>query len=184
MLSLNYSISKEDYINYYTFVLWDAPANRKKRFTYYAKQVIPLLLFIIAFYYTGIFDRGSKFTLLILGFIFLTSLLSFIGVRSNTVTQAQKVVNDPNNTSIFLETKLIVAETGITTKDALTETMYQWNAIIKKQESKDYYFLFTSSIQALIIPKRIFNVDEKAQFEKLLSQYLSFDAEIGHLIKS
>ena len=184
MISLNYSISKEDYVNYYTFVLWDAPENRKKRTLYYIKQAIPLLLFIFAFYYTGIFERNSTFILVILGFIFLTSALSLFGVRSNTVKQGEKVANDPNNSSIFLETALTISETGISTKDALTETRYQWNSFIKKQESAAYYFLFTSSIQGLIIPKRIFNTDEKAQFEKLLSQHLSFDAEIGHLVKS
>ena len=184
MISLNYSISKEDYINYYTYVLWDSPANRKKRITYYTRQVIPLLLFIFAFYYTGIFDRSSRFTLLIIGAIFLTSVFSFVGVRSNTLRSAEKITDDPNNSSIFQEITMTVSETGIIAKNALVESSYQWKSFIKKQESKDYYFLFTSSIQAMIIPKRIFNKDERLQFEKLLSQQLSFDAEIGHLIKS
>jgi hypothetical protein len=64
------------------------------------------------------------------------------------------------------------------------ETRFQWKSFIKKQENREYYFLFTSSMQAVIVPKRVFkNTDEKIQFEKLLSQYLSFDAEIGHLVK-
>ena len=184
MISLNYSISKEDYVNYYTYVLWDAPANRKKRVTYYIKQLVPILLFIFAFYYTGLFERNGTFILLILAFILITSALSLFGVRSNTVKLGEKIANDPRNSSIFLETALTVSETGISTKDTLTETRYQWNSFIKKQENKDYYFLFTNSIQALIIPRRIFNADERSQFEKLLSQHLSFDAEIGHLVKS
>jgi len=184
MISLNYSISKEDYINYYTYVLWDSPANRKKRLSYYTRQVIPLLLFIAAFYYTGIFERNSRFTLLIIGAIFLTSLFSFVGVRSNTLRRAQKIADDPGNSPIFQQFALDVSETGLSVKGALSETRYQWKAFIKKQETKDYYFLFTSGIQAMIIPKRIFNKDERMQFEKLLSQHLSFDAEIGHLIKS
>jgi len=184
MISLNYSISKEDYVNYYTFVLWDGPANRKKRVIYYLRQLVPLLIFVFAFYYTGIFERNSKFTLLIIGFIFLTSILSFVGVRSNTAKRAHQITDDPGNSSIFNEMSMIVSETGIALRTDLIESKYQWKSFIKKQENKDYFFLFTSSIQALIIPKRIFNVSERAQFEKLLSQYLSFDAEIGHLMKS
>lgn len=185
MITLQYALTKEDYVNYYTYVSWDAPERKKKRFYYYIRQIIPIVLFIIAFYYTGIFERNSKFILLILAFIFLTSLLSLFNVRSNTVKQAEKVADDPGNSSIFLPISMIVSETGISTKDVLTETKFQWNAFIKKQESREYYFLFVSSMQALIIPKRIFNnADERIQFEKLLSQYLSFDAEIGHLIKS
>ena len=185
MISLQYAITKEDYVNYHTYVMWDAPQNRKKKINYYIRQITPLVLFIIAFYYTGIFERNSKFILLILGFIFLTSLLSLFNVRSNTVKLAEKVANDPNNSSIFQDTSMVISETGISTKDALAETKFQWNAFIKKQESREYYFLFVNSMQALIIPKRVFaNADERIQFEKLLSQYLSFDAEIGHLVKS
>jgi hypothetical protein len=185
MITLQYAITKEDYVNYYTYVMWDAPENRRKRINYYIRQVVPIILFIAAFYFTGIFERNSKFILLILGFLFITSLLSLFGVRSNTLRQAEKVTSDPNNSSIFLEMSMNVSETGISTKDAMTETKYQWTSFIKKQESRDYYFLFTSSIQALIIPKRVFNhAEERIQFDKLLSQYLSFEAEIGHMIKS
>ena len=184
MISLNYSISKEDYVNYYTYVLWDAPENRKKRITYYIKQLVPILLFILAFYYTGILERNSKFTLLILGVILVTSVLSLVGVRSNAVKRAEKITEDPNNSSIFGEMSLTISETGISIKAAFMESRYQWKSFIRKQENKDYFFLFISSIQAVIIPKRIFNAEERAQFEKLLSQQLSFDAELGHLVKS
>lgn len=185
MISLQYALTKEDFINYHSFVMWDAPENKRKKLIYYVRQMIPIILFSAAFYYTGIFDRNSKFILLIAAFILLTSLLSLFGIRSNTIKQAEKIANDPGNSSIFLETNLIVSESGISIKDILTETKFQWNAFIKKQESKKYFFLFTSSIQAIIIPKRVFkNEEEITQFNKMLSQHLSFEAEIGHLIKS
>lgn len=184
MITLQYAISKEDYINYYTFVMWDAPENRRKKINYYIRQIIPIILFIAAFYYTGIFERNSKFILLILVFIFITSLLSVFNVRSNTIRRAEKVANDPGNSSVFLDFSMIVSESGISTKNELMETRFQWKSFIKKQENREYYFLFTSSMQAVIVPKRVFkNTDEKIQFEKLLSQNLSFDAEIGHLVK-
>lgn len=185
MISLQYTLTKEDYINYHSFVMWDAPENKRKKIIYYARQLIPIIIFIAAFYYTGIFERNSKFIIIIAAFIILTSLLSLFGIRSNTIKQAEKIANDPNNSSIFLETNLIISDSGISVKDVLTETKFQWNAFIKKQESKKYYYLFTSSIQAIIIPKRVFkNADESDHFNKLLSQHLSFDAEIGHLVKS
>ncbi len=185
MISLQYAISKKDYINFFTYIMWDAPENRKKKTIYYTKQIVPLVIFILAFYFTGIFDRDSKFILLILGFIFLTSLLSLIGVRTNTMRQAEKFTDNPVNSSIFLPFTMVISVTGISIKSALIESKYQWNSFIKKQESEEYYFLFTSSVQAIIIPKKVFeHTEQRLQFEKLLSQQLSFDAEIGHLIKS
>lgn len=183
MVSLKYSLTKEDYINYYTYMWWDAPGRQKKRWLYYARQLFPLLLFFIAFYYTGLFDRSGNFILLIFGLLFATSMLSFIGVRSNTMRQAEKITDDPENASMFLEITATISETGFTMKDELQETKIQWKAFTKKLESKNYYFLFLNSIQAIIIPKRIFiSPEQKAQFERLLTQYLSFEADVSHLI--
>ena len=185
MITLNYALTKEDYVNYYTYVTWDAPENRKKRMIYYGKQIVPILLFLSAFYYTGLFQRNSLFIMVIAGFLLLTTLLSLMSVRSNSVRVAEKVADDPSNSSIFLETELTFSETGITIKDEMKETRYQWKAFVKKQESNLYYFLFLNAIQAVIIPKKqLPNAELKSQLDKLLAQQLSFDAELGHLLKS
>jgi hypothetical protein len=185
MVSLKYSLTKEDYINYYTYVMWDAPGNKRKRILYYSKQLLPILIFFFAFYYTGLFDRPGKFIFIIAGFLVLTSLLSFFGVRTNTMKQAEKVADDSGNSSIFIPLIVNASESGISVKDELKEIHYQWAAIIKKLESQNYYFLFHNSIQAIIIPKRAFTSPaDKLQFEKLLAQYLSFDADVSHLLKS
>lgn len=184
MVSLRYALTKDDYSNYYTYVMWDAPVNKKKRVIYYTRQVMPLLIFLVAFYYTGLFNRPGNFILMIAGFFILTSFLAFFGVRNNMMKQGEKVANDPDNSSVFLNLEVTVSDTGLTVKDELKEVRYQWMAFIKKLESQNYYFLFHNSIQAIIIPKRVFrNAEEKTKFEKLLNQYLTFDADISHLLK-
>ena len=184
MVSLKYTLLKEDYVNYYAYVLWDAPGNRKKRILHYAKQLVPIGLFLFAFYYTGILDRSSRFVLLIMAAILITALLSLFGLRSIMLKQGKKIADDPGNSSIFLETQLLANESGIILKDSLKELRYGWAAFIRKEENAACYMLFTSSLQGIIIPKRVFDANEKAQFDKLLAQYLSFDADLGHLVKS
>jgi hypothetical protein len=185
MVSLKYSLTKEDYVNYYTYMWWDAPGKQRKRLLYYVRQLLPLLLFFIAFYYTGLLERSGRFILITFGLLLATTLLSFIGVRTNTMRQAEKITEDPENASFFLEVTAIVSETGISMKDELQETKFQWRAFTKKLESRNYYFLFINSMQALIIPKRIFNSpEEKLQFERLLTQYLSFEADVSHMLKN
>ncbi len=104
--------------------------------------------------------------------------------RINAKKQAEKITEDEDNRSFFLETTYDITDAGITRKDENIETKYQWNAFVRKEENAAYYFLFTSAIQAIIFPKRVFKtVEDKKQFEKLLSQHLSFDAEVGHWIK-
>ncbi len=184
MLSLKYTLLKEEYVNYYTYVLWDAPGNRKKRLLHYAKQLVPIGLFLFAFYYTGILDRSSRFVLLIMAALLITALLSLFGLRSVILKQGKKIADDPGNSSIFQETQLLANESGIILKDNLKEIRYAWAAFIRKEENAACYMLFTSSLQGIIIPKRVFDAAEKAQFDKLLAQYLSFDADLGHLAKS
>ena len=185
MVTFKYALTKEDYANYYTYIKWDAPGNRKKRLMHYTRQLLPIALFIAAFYYTDLLGRQSTSVLLVAGLLIITALLSVIGVRTTTMKQAEKIADDPDNASIFQEVTGIASETGITLKGEQIETRYQWSCVIKKLESQNYYFLFINAMQAIIIPKRVFNSPgEKLHFEKLLSQHISFDAELSHLIKS
>ena len=159
--------------------------NKKKRSLHYLKQSGSIVLFTALFYYTGLFNRSSYFAFIVIAFILLTSILTITGVRSSIVTQAQKITDDPDNSSIFIPTTVIIGETGISLHDEFSERKFRWAAFIKKQENSDYYFLFYNSLEAVIIPKRVFRSDEdKILFDKLLVQFLSFDAEIGYLIKN
>lgn len=180
MVVVKYALTKEDYANYYTYMTWDSPANKKKRLRYYVRQLVPVILFAAAFYYTGLFRRPGNFILLIAGFLVLTTFLSLIGMRANTVKLAEKLSEDPENSSIFLEGTLTATDTGLVLKDEVSETRYNWRGIIKKLESANYYFLFTSGVQAIIVPKRVFQHSlQKAEFEKLLGQHLSLEADLS-----
>lgn len=98
---------------------------------------------------------------------------------------AEKIARDPGNEMMFREHNLQASDNGLVLQDPTIETRYQWKAFTKKLESQEYYFLFLNNIQALIIPKRVFtDPGQQARFDKLLSQHLSLDAEVGHLIKS
>ena len=184
MISVKYALDKEDYINYYTYVMWDAPEKKKSKLKFYLRQAGINGLVIAVLFYTDIFKYNRLYLYIYLGILTATTALQILSARSNVKKQAEKIATAENNYSIFLETHASISETGIALKDELSETKFQWKAFVKKQENADYYFLFTNSIQAIIFPKRIFKTaEEKSQFQKLLSQYLSFEAEVGYLIK-
>lgn len=185
MLTLHYALTKEDYSNYYSFVAWDAPGKHKKRSLYYLRQIGTIVLFTAVFYFTGLFDRSSMFAFVVIGFILLTSIVSMTGARSAIVGQADKISDNPENSSIFLINNVTISETGILLQDEYTERKFRWPAFIKKQENGAYYFLFYNASEAVIIPKKVFkSAADKALFDGLLVQFLSFDAEVGYLIKN
>lgn len=184
MISVRYALTKDDYINYYLHMMWDAPERKKARLRSYSRQVL-LNAGIIAFLlYTDVF-RYSPYTLYIyIAVLVFITAMQLLNARINIKKQAEKLANNKDNQSFFLEAHLDISEAGIIRKDEQQESKTLWKAFIKKQETDDYYFLFTSAIQAFIIPKRILKTtEEKQQFEKLMLQQLSFDAEVGHLIK-
>jgi c-di-AMP phosphodiesterase-like protein len=184
MLSLHYSISKDDYINYYTYVMWDSPDKRKKHFFYYGQQLLTNAIIVVILLCSGLFNYRSSFLYIYMSILLMIVLLQFFAGRSKVKKQGDKITDDPYNASIFLDTLLEISETGIFRKDDTKETRYNWNAFIKKLENDDYYFLFLTKIDALIIPKKVFrSTAEKDSFDHLLTAYLSFDAELAHLIK-
>ncbi len=181
---LKYAVTKEDYVEYYTYVSWDAPEQKKKKINYYLRQVLINGGLIALIFYTGIFSFHFWYMYIYLGILLLTTAIQIFSARNNVSKQAEKVTDDVKNASIFSEKIMEIDDSGISLKDALTESRFRWEAFIKKQENNNYYFLFTSSIEAIIVPKRIFKLaEEKSRFEKLLIQHLSLDAEVGHLVK-
>ncbi len=178
VIQFRYAITKEDYVNFYTYVFWDARENQKKRIYYYIKQLIPLAIFLYAFYYTGLLQRSGSFMYVVIGLLVATSLLSFINVRSNVTKSAEKIADNKENVSLFEEKLIEISENGISVKSPMVEGFYRWPSIIRKTETKEYYFLYTSAIYALIIPKRSFpSPADRANFDKLLVQHLSFQAD-------
>ena len=181
MLCFEYTLTKNDYSNYYFFVTCDASG--KKRYKYFLRQLVSVLIFMSLFYYTGLFNRGILFNSIAITLILLTFILSITGTKSSINKQSELITSDPDNESLFTRTVLTVSENGIVLKDEMKEWKFQWKAFVKKQENNDYYFLFYSSLEAIIIPKRIFKMSEEISFKELITRNLSFDAEIGHLIK-
>lgn len=184
MLNFDYALTKEDYCNYFIFVTWEAPGKRKKRIRYFLRQLFSILIFTFLLYFISLFTRDKFFSIIAIIVILFTSVFSLTGVRSSLNKQAKKIADDAFNSGMFTATHLAVSETGFFLKDEFTESKFMWKAFVKKQENTEYYFLFYSSLEAIIIPKRIFKPFEEALFSELLIRCLSFDAEIGHLIKN
>ena len=179
MVSLHYKLTKEDYVNFYTYVMWDAGYLRKKRAKNILKQLAIVSVFIGVLYFSGVFRYLSSITLTIILLMFATSVIPLFTGRSSANKEAVQIADDPDNHAIFADTKLLSGDDGVHIKTSDAETKYTWKAIIKKTETDAYYFLFINTIQAIIIPKRVFgNNDEKAEFQKLLLRNLSLEAEI------
>lgn len=183
-MTLKYLLTKEDYVNYYTYMTWDAPDQKRKKIRYYLRQLLINGVFIAVIFYSDLFRVQPMFLYIYGGILLLIVVTQIFTARSNIVKQAEKFTEHDNNQTMFSEKQLEIDDSGIGQKDEFIESKFQWTAFTRKEENDLYYFLFVNTLQAIIIPKRVFKQpEEKARFEKLLSQHLTLDAEISHLLK-
>src|SRR5882762_8674640 len=186
MITFRYSLTPQDFANFTVYVQLEAPG-KKKMLTKRLLRPIFLVVILIGLINMTTSFIGDNFNIadIIPLFIFLAlMLIPVFTLKARLKKAALKVAGNPENAAIFNMADYTFSETGIWYKDTSKEIKYQWNAFIKKQETAGYIYLFLHSTNALIIPKNIFRSQvEKEQLEKLLSQYISFDAEVGHLVK-
>lgn len=183
MIALRYALTPEDFSNFTIYVQLDAPGKKKRLY----KSLRPLIIIFTILTIYNISTAITSQTVSIADFIgvpFILFLLLFptLSARPRLKRQSLQYATNPDNAAVFLMTDHIFSETGVLMKDDVKEIKFQWSAFIKKQETDSYIYLFIQSNGAIIIPKRVFRSEvEKEQLAKIFAQYLSFDAELGHL---
>ncbi len=181
MVALQYDITREDYVSFYTFVFWED--GKRKRKINFLKQGGFLLFFLLVLYFVGGRGGFNNISILIYAMIFLSVVLPSLTGKNSIIKNAEKITDDPENASIFTTYNLVATDTDLILKNNFVETRYFWKAIIKKSETSSHYFLFENAMQAIIIPKRACkNEEERLALSKILSRNLSIDAEFNQLL--
>lgn len=186
MLNVRFAITPDDFANFSAYVHIEAPGKKKLLFKKYLPLIIIVAIFLFINITTGIISGKIDFTVYIGLAVFISFMLfNIFSIRPRLKKQAHQFAANAENAAVFNITDYTFSETVLQVKDTFRETKYQWNAFIKKGETADYIFLFIYSASAIIIPKRVFkSTVEKEKLEALLATHLSFDAEVGHLVKT
>lgn len=181
MMSLQYILTKDDYISFYVQVFWEE--GKKKRRINFLKQGGFLIAFLIVLYFAGGMGSFNNFSIAIYALIFLSTLLPLISGKASIIKSAERITENSENSSLFTEYYLTATDGELIIKNSFTTTTYFWRAIIKKTETDTHYFLFENSLQAIIIPKSACkSEEEKLALNKILSRNLSMDAEFNQIL--
>jgi hypothetical protein len=95
-----------------------------------------------------------------------------------------KDASDPNNSSWYSQTSLMMSDERIITKNGTGESVFNWNSINRKVETTDYLYLFITSAQAVIIPKRILDQKQLRELKTMMSRNLSLKTEFDPFIEN
>lgn len=183
MLTLNYVYTREDYSEFFNYMLLHAPGKKMAKIKSHLKYFLyfSFLLLLIKLSSGGAFDIYFYFSIGMLATIYILPLFT---LESSYAKLIQQFTTNPLNENIFSECQVSISEQGIFARTDFAETKYNWSSIVKKEENKNFYFLYITTEQSIQIPKRSLRSEtEKKQLENFFGQQLSFNAEVGHLVK-
>ena len=105
-------------------------------------------------------NKFSFISIVIYGFASLLWILFYSKyLEKRALAKTRKMIEEGDNTGIIGKHKIILQEDGITHIEPESEKRIKWSGIKRLEENNDYYFLYNTTVSAIIIPKRKVAVD-------------------------
>ena len=178
VLSFRYTLTEEEYFQYNFYTTWAAPDKKAYRTRHYLRVLILYTLvaglYIISSHSEQLIIDIAVFA--VIATVYLLLVPSFI--RLSIKRRVKEILSQPANQHILEPAEVILTDTGITDRDELSESKYDWEAIVRKAETTTAIYLYTNFYHAIVIPKRILaGPAEKRELEQLLNRHLSLSSE-------
>jgi YcxB-like protein len=181
-MTLGFSLTREDFFQFNYYTSWAAPEKKEFRVRYYLKTIGYALAAILILYFIERPGNAVRFfTIGIVIAIIWGLIVGYYSMQNSFKKRIKSFAEDQNNSTFFTKTELMLTEFGIVSRDENSEVKYNWDAIVKRAETKDYIYLYLNVVQAIVIPKRILSPDDKKELNELLNKNLSLKAEFNEL---
>lgn len=183
MVQIKFSLSKYDFVTFHEYQYWKSPQQRSKRIKQLLRYFVTNLIIIGIITYTSWFSFGSSSYYIFVGVLVFGMILQFFTSKQKIKAHAEKLADDPDNAALFSERQILFSNAEIVVKDEFIETTIQWKGIIRLEETPDYFYLYITSNQALIIPKQVLTLSGNLDaFQTLLTQNISLHAEAANYL--
>lgn len=180
MLTLRFNLTREEFLEYNYYTSWSSPDRKGYRYRYFLR-VLALYGVVAAGY---VYINRHRHDLLTDIFVFGTigliyALIVPLLVKRSIKSRVNAMLREPENQHILDMSEITLSEKGILDKDNASESRYNWEAIVKKVETKNCFYLYTSSWHAILIPMRALSTpEEKKELKRLLDQHLPLASEL------
>ena len=91
--------------------------------------------------------------------------------------RVKRILAQPENQHVLNESEVTLTENGILDRDTVSESRYDWEAIVRKAETKLCYYLYTNSYHAIVIPKRVIKLTEQQLLFNFFNTHLSLSSD-------
>jgi hypothetical protein len=181
MILIRFKLTEADLFNFNYYTQWAAPGNKSHRFNFYLSTFSIPLAFVVVIIVSERFGAGIKNFFVLLTIAGAMGLFFIYNGIDRFKRRIQKLYSDENNFSFFTEKELTIDNSGIIERGENSESRINWRGIIKKVETKEYFYLYLNTVQAIIIPKSCLNSDQTDKLRMVLSEHLSLKAEFNQL---
>jgi hypothetical protein len=176
LVSLQFTLTKEEYFQFNYYTAWAAPSRKKYRIRYFLRVLV--LYGAVALLYI-LMSRSHNLWIDIAVFIVTGALYLFFipfFIKKSVERRVNDILFKKENQHVLDRAEVILSDTGIIDKDTLSESRYNWDAIVNFAETPDSYYLYTNSYYAIVIPKRAVSVSEQQELKKLFDKHLPLEA--------
>ena len=150
-MKINYNFELNDWMAFQEFHLSESKQFKKTKLITTLTVPIVYGLFILNDAMKGELDiiPTSIFTVIsILWMIYYPKRLTI-----RTLKKVKKILEDPANSKIFGIHTIELSEQGLKITKPESENFINWSGLIRIAETKNYYFIYNTTISAIVIPK-------------------------------
>ncbi|PIC70334.1 hypothetical protein CSV77_09670 [Sporosarcina sp. P16b] len=152
-MEIQYDLTEQDVV---AFNLYHVKTSKVGKNSLQWQRYISPLIFLLFAYFLSVFTDMAKGPLFatfgvtaILWVIFYPKYFYFHITR-----QVSKMLRGGKNEGLVGEHSMKMNKTGIIDQTAVGETNVQWAGVKQLIEDTDYFYIYTSTVSAYIIPKR------------------------------
>lgn len=167
-MELIYDLTKEDYL---AFQLHAAKQSETvKRALIMQRLMGPVLFLLFALIVSWVTEEwlpGLFITFAVASVLWVILYPKYF--YGHIKRNVSKMLNESRNDNMFGLHTLVMDRKGFTEKNRAGEKKTNWSGIERVEENEAYFFLFISIMEAYIVPKRVFeNEDRQEEFKTLV----------------
>jgi len=177
MVSLKFRLTEEEYYRFNYYTAWADPRRKRYRIGYFLKVIVlygaVAMLYVLATRPRLVWIDATVF--LVTGLVYLFSIPFFI--KRSVRRRVAQILSKKENAHILEESEVILSDDGIVDRDTVSESRYEWQAIVHDADTPEAYYLYTNSYHAIVIPKRVIDsASMRTETERLLNTHLPLRA--------
>lgn len=159
MYKFEYELTKADYVE---FNLCHAKHSKQvKKMLLIYRVLGPIIILIGGYYITAYKDLMG---IVIYSIAAVLWAIFFPKIHFKSIERnIKRLIDEGKDTSLFELRKVQIDEKGITEEIIEDGTFKKWNKIVKIETSIDNIFIYTSDLDALIVPRQVIGSDQAVQ---------------------